>query len=372
MLRKCFALLSIIALFAAARHSFAAGSDGVSRLPYLQEMTSRSVLIAWRTESASEDEIEYKADGGNAKSEYAPEKIAAEIHAVKLSGLAPDRTYWYRLIDLRTSRPLTGWLWFKTFPSSPAASFTFAVLGDSGNGSDYQKKVARQLFLQHPDLVIHTGDVIYGGDTDKDYDAKFFSIYAKLAESAPFFLTIGNHDVTGNEDPYLRNFYLPQDSPGKGRYYSFNCGGVHFVGLDSNEPLAPGSPQYAWLVGDLKASRLPMKVIFFHHPVFSSGYHGSTKGLRKSLEPVFVKFHVTVVFNGHDHDYERMVLIHHVTYVVTGGGGGMLYPVGSSPWTAFSATVHNFVLCTVKNGKIYLKAIDDKGKVFDRDTIAAY
>jgi hypothetical protein len=43
-----------------------------------------------------------------------------------------------------------------------------------------------------------------------------------------------------------------------------------------------------------------------------------------------------MVFNGHDHNYERTVPIGGVTYIVTGGGGKRLYKAGRNVWTAFS------------------------------------
>jgi predicted phosphodiesterase len=341
----------------------------LARLPYLQSMTATSVLIAWRTSQSQIGEIEYKLHRWQ-KIFKVIEKKEGKIHAITLYHLQPNTTYWYRVLNGKSGTPLTGWIWFKTFPLSPNASFTFGVLGDSGNGSSYQKEVAHQLFLHHPDLVIHTGDVIYDGSSDADFDKKFFSIYGKLAETTPFFPSIGNNDwAWDHAKPYLENFYLPQNSPGKGRYYSFNCGGVHFVALNSNEPLEKGSTQYNWLLQDLKKNKRRGIVVYFHHPIYSSGHHGSTLWLRRSLEPLFVHFHVALVFNGHDHDYERTIPIHGVTYIVTGGGGGILYPVGSSAFTAFSATVHHFVFCQVKNNGIDFEAIDDKGKIIDHDQI---
>lgn len=40
----------------------------------------------------------------------------------------------------------------------------------------------------------------------------------------------------------------------------------------------------------------------FHHPLYSSGErHGSNLRLREVLEPLFLKYNVSVVLNGHDH-----------------------------------------------------------------------
>ncbi len=60
----------------------------------------------------------------------------------------------------------------------------------------------------------------------------------------------------------------------------------------------------------------------FHHPLYSSGdRHGSDIRLRKVLEPLFVKYNVSVVLNGHDHFYERIKPQKGISYFVVGSGG---------------------------------------------------
>ncbi len=346
----------------------------ITRYPYLQNMTSHSVLIAWRTLRPVVGGVDLSAISPDTHLQkgrfYEPTGIrtqeprASTHHAILLSHLLPATTYRYQ-IDA-DSQALTGWIKFKTFPEGSDASFSFAVVGDSGTGNSYQKKIAHEMYLVHPDFVIHTGDVIYGGKDDADFDSKFFSIYRASVERIPWFLSLGNHDAALDHGiPYLRNFYLPQNSPGKGRYYSFDCAQGHFVALDSNESMSPESEQYRWLKEDLKHSMAPFKVIFFHHPLYSTGFHGSSTRLREVLEPLFRRYHVTLVLNGHDHDYERSVPIHGITYVVTGGGGGTLYPAMESSWTAHSELDYNFVYCEVSGTKVHLRATNEDGKIFD-------
>ena len=64
--------------------------------------------------------------------------------------------------------------------------------------------------------------------------------------------------------------------------------------------------QIAWLEKELKGSTDEWKIAYFHHPLYSSARgHGSTVALRKALEPLFIRYNVSVVFSGHDHVYER-------------------------------------------------------------------
>jgi len=347
--------------------SSAAPSE-ISRLPYLQDMTSHSVVIAWRTRTAMIGEVQFSPSETSQPISQVKESQTTRKHVIKLSNLTPFKMYRYKIFG--NQAPLTDWISFKTFPEGNDAKFTFAVFGDSGTDSTHQKRIAALVAASHPDFVLHTGDVIYDGKTDADFDSKFFAIYGALAEHVPFFPALGNHDFDWDGGkPYLANFYLPQNSPGKGRYYSFNYAQAHFDALDSNQSLAPSSFQYKWFAHDLADSTQPIKIVYFHHPPYSSGFHGSSLNIRASLAPLLKRYHVTLVLNGHDHDYERSKPIRGTTYVVTGGGGADLYPAFESAFTAYTQTIYDFVLCKVDGLHIHLDAINEQGKVFDQDDL---
>ena len=73
---------------------------------------------------------------------------------------------------------------------------------------------------------------------------------------------------------------------------------------------------------ELKASSNDWKIVVFHHPLYSSGErHGSDLRLREVLEPLFLKYNVSVVLNGHDHFYERVKPQKGIQYFVVGSGG---------------------------------------------------
>jgi len=86
---------------------------------------------------------------------------------------------------------------------------------------------------------------------------------------------------------------------------------------------------------------------------------------------------VDIVFAGHDHDYERSTPRRDyvpgsdgVIYIVSGGGGAPLYTVGSSAFTAFSASVHHTVQVQIESCILSLRAIDTSGAVFDQIALA--
>lgn len=205
----------------------------------------------------------------------------------------------------------------------------------------------------------------------------------------PFYPALGNHDVlTRGGEPLLEALYLPaNDADGTERFYSFEHGDAHFVALDSNGSLEPGSVQRAWLEADLAAASATWLFVYFHHPPYSSSRHGSSVRLRESLGPLFDARGVDIVFVGHDHDYERTFPMAAgqtvdaasdpdyvdpggTVYIVTGGGGRGLYGKGTSFFTAYSESSHHFVQVDVAGSTLTLQAARDDGAVIDRMTIA--
>jgi acid phosphatase type 7 len=117
--------------------------------------------------------------------------------------------------------------------------------------------------------------------------------------------------------------------------------------------------------------------VYFHRSPYSSGgEHGSNLTVRQVFAPVFERHGVDLVLSAHDHDYERSIPWREfvtggaaVTYVVTGGGGAALYPVGTSAWTAKSASSHHYARVTVGDCVMKLEAVRSDGVVFDQAVI---
>jgi predicted phosphodiesterase len=175
----------------------------------------------------------------------------------------------------------------------------FAVIGDSGTGDSNQFRVAQQLTAARPkfnyDLVLMLGDNLYGGSGTVDYVNKFEKPYKALLDAGvKFYAALGNHDNSN------QRLYKPFNMNGE-RFYTFKPGNasVRFFALDSNYM---DKEQLTWLEKELANSQSDWKIMFFHHPMYSSGgRHGSDVQLRELLEPIFLKYGVDVVLAGHDH-----------------------------------------------------------------------
>ena len=158
------------------------------------------------------------------------------------------------------------------------------------------------------------GDNLYGSERPQDFEKKFEIPYKPLLDAGvKFYASLGNHDA--REQRYYKLFNMD----GK-LYYTFSPKpNVRFFALESTYPVPE---QIQWLEKELEASSNDWKIVFFHHPLYSSGdRHGSDLRLREVLEPLFVKYNVSVVLNGHDHFYERVKPQKGIAYFVVGSGG---------------------------------------------------
>jgi hypothetical protein len=248
-------------------------------------------------------------------------------------------------------------------------SFKFGVLGDFGSGSSEQLELAASMAATHAafpyELVITTGDNIYGSERPQDFRRKFEDPYAALLKAGvEFYASLGNHD--SREQRYYELFNMD------GRlYYSFSPQpGVRFFALESTymEP-----EQIEWLEGELKGSNDAWKIAYFHHPLYSSGErHGSDIRLRQAIEPLLVAYNVSVVFAGHDHFYERVEPQKGIAHFVV-GSGGQLRRGNIDRSTGITArgfdTDYAFLVAEIHEDTMNFQAITRGGRVIDSGVV---
>src|SRR4029453_1170157 len=113
-------------------------------------------------------------------------------------------------------------------------ALAFAVIGDSGSGTEAQYQVADQMVAAHRvfpfNFVPMRGDNLDGGDDPQDFERKFAQPYKALLDlRVKFYAALGNHDDSGRQILY-DNFNM-----GEKTYYSFKPrNDVHFFALNSN------------------------------------------------------------------------------------------------------------------------------------------
>lgn len=293
-----------------------AASD-VDRGPYLQNMSSTTMVIRWRDKETNTGSVRY----GLAADELF-EKVEIESdssdHEVLLKNLIPDTRYYYQ-VNNSTETVFS----FRTPPVEGEARPTRVwLLGDSGT-ADVNARNVKNAFEKFnvgsaTDLVLMLGDNAYDSGDDCEYQRAFFDMYPSTIAETPVMPTIGNHDAeTDGGSPYREIFTIPRDGKtggvpsGTESYYSFNYSNIHFVSLDSEtSDRSPSGAMYSWLMADLVANTQDWTVVYFHHPPYSKGSHdsdqsGAMSDMREHYTAIFEMYGVDLVFSGHSHSYER-------------------------------------------------------------------
>jgi hypothetical protein len=327
----------------------------------------------WQSDRPLTGSVRVTDNGGRAVAVPAPDQAAD--HLFRLTGLQPGTTYHYQALE---GGQVVGEGSFHTNRGPGDNHFRFAVLGDTGSGNANQYAIAKRIRDWQPEFVLHTGDVVYEKGLAQDYPARFFGPYHELMASTVMYLSPGNHDYgSGHAKAYLSAIDAPRANPNEPEnWYTFTYGDAQFFALDSNRAFEVGSPQYKWLSSALAHSTAKWKIAYFHHPLYSSGWEGSSVYLRNVWGRLFERYDVQLVFNGHDHDYERItpreVFVrdgHPTQYIVTGGGGAWLRKVGHSSFTAVAQSVYHFMGVTMDGDTLSAEAIDKEGRVIDRWSI---
>lgn len=177
--------------------------------------------------------------------------------------------------------------------------------------ADTAAVVAAGLAQDPAAVVLTLGDHTYPRGTGAEFADCYDPTWGRFKDRT--WPSPGNHEYyTKGAAPYFAYF---GERAGRG-YYSLKLGHWLVISLDSNLPPAPHAAQLAWLKEELArhaapgpetASATPVKpctLAFWHHPLYSSGGHGSVPKMKDAWELLHAAG-AELVLSGHDHDYER-------------------------------------------------------------------
>lgn len=249
-------------------------------------------------------------------------------------------------------------------------SLKFAAFGDFGTGTRWQYETGAQMAKTREkvpfELVLLMGDNLYGQSRPQEYANFFEKPYKSLLDAGvKFYAALGNHDDRNQR--FYKNFNMEEK-----QYYSFKAPkqNVRFFAFESTYP---EPEQIRWFEQELKGSGEDWKILYMHHPLYSSGgRHGSDRALREVLEPLLLKYNVSVVFAGHDHFYERIKPQKGIAHFVI-GSAGKLAPGDidkKSPLTARGFdTDYVFLVGEIVGDQLYFNAITRTGGIVDSGII---
>lgn len=308
----------------------------------------------------------------------------ANYHSVTFKDLKPNQVYTYRVGD---GNIWSEWFQFKTAPAKNEA-FSFIYLGDAQN--DIRSKwsrVIRRAFATHGDarFIVHAGDLINRSNNDNEWGEWHFG-GGFINGMIPSIPSSGNHEYFRDEqrtltlDPHWKAQYtLPENGPKglKESVYYIDYANVRIISLNSQMIVLDSASlkiQAKWLEDVLKNNPQKWTMITYHHPIYSTAKGRDNKEFREVFKPLFEKYHVDLLMQGHDHTYSRG---QNLPTGVSGKVGGPMYVVSvAGPkmykidvephWMdVFAEDTQLFQIISVDGDTLIYNAYKASGEVFD-------
>ena len=278
-----------------------------------------------------------------------------------------------------------------TGPPDGQAGFTddYYEAGDTRRAVTPADSMVALIAAQRPAFHLLAGDICYAdpsgtgqpvknnaphdaGNGFNNFDptlwTTYFATIEKSAAQTPWMFATGNHDMEAlydhNTAPggsshgyagHAARLDLPANGPSRcPSVYSIIYSNVAVISLDANDlsqeiPTNAGystGSQLSWLTDTLTRLRadpsIDFIVAFFHHCAFAtSSAHASDAGVRTALAPLFDRFSVDLVVQGHNHQYER-------TNPIRDGRSTRQAPDQSTIWPATDGTTY---ICVGSGGR---------------------
>jgi Icc-related predicted phosphoesterase len=241
--------------------------------------------------------------------------------------------------------------------------FRFVAYGDTRftdpSNTEASNPQARRALVQaiaeaHPAFISIGGDISYNGNDVNDWKVWDSETAIWRDQKIPVYPALGNHDLHGDQQVALANYFARFPELSNSRYYSVRAANVLMLVLDSSLDEVSGA-QGTWLTQQLDALPADVDFVFvvLHHPPYTSSSDDKKYGgghsarhpeqiLANMLENRQQRMGARiVVFSGHVHNYERH---EHggITYFVTGGGGAHAYPIERAPDDLFRGKNINY------------------------------
>jgi len=354
-----------------------------------QDDPKTSQAVTWRTEVLIRQAVAEIAlsspspDFGNSarqliatSSTLKTGKNLSYYHSVNFTSLRPDTLYAYRVGN---GEAWSEWFQFRTAGEKPDA-FSFIYLGDAQHDIySLWSRTIRAAVLEAPKarFMIHTGDMVDRRNSDKEW-GEWFEAGGWILATIPSIPVAGNHEYKkrGLGGPSLSKYWksqftlpeLSREDLDETVYYN-DFQGVRVVALNSNRAI---KDQAKWMDKLLANNTNRWTIIAFHHPIYSSAKGRNNKKLIKYWKPVFEKYKVDLVIQGHDHIYARgrgfcseAEDCRAPVYVTSVSGPGM-YRLDGRDWMDRAAeNTQLFQVISISGNTLSYQSITVTGQVYD-------
>ena len=327
--------------------------------PFMRDLTVDGVTVVFRTRPESRAAVLYRVAG---EDDIRLEDDEPSLHhEFRLAPLERDKVYVYRVAVEGKEIPGGSF----TTPPSPETPVIIGVYGDTRKYDKPHAEVTAGLARRSPDLVILNRDLVHDGHKESDW-INFFRIEHELLRHTPFYPVIGNHDNRGKMGKLWFETLFGKGSPVR----SIDYGPVHLVILSSEEGIRG---QGRWLEEDLRKARLNPRITFvlafIHHGPYGTGQFNGKPAVAKYIAPVLRKYGPSIVFSGHEHNYERGE-VDGLPYYVSGGGGALLgrrYCRGGRcpEWSHIFESTYHYVMVEASPSELTICTYYPSGKLLE-------
>ena len=235
------------------------------------------------------------------------------FYVASMDSLQAGYYYSYR-VETEGYEP-SEWHWFK-MPDKEQVRRSFLFFGDvqdtlGGNSGQWFAK----LYKKYPEVEFWAcaGDLI-----ERPIDAYWNYLYESadsILASMPLFNATGNHDYIKSlyrkADPRWKHTFVYPDNgatTAKGISYYVDFPDMRFIVIDTDglQDAMTLAGCYKWLRSCLREADDKWKVVMYHHPAYSVRKDRNNYLIRNTFVPLFDKYGVDLVLQGHEHGYMRV------------------------------------------------------------------
>ena len=342
--------------------------------PYLQNPTNNGMTVMWETTIPAYSWVEFGTDTTNLNRVRLIIDGQAEfnesIHKIRLNGLTPGQTYYYRvcsqeILQYKAYSKKFGNIaqsdfYTFTMPEADTDSFTAVIFNDLHQRGNVFQALLKQIENVDYDFVVFNGDCI-DDPANHEQATRFVKLLTEgvHGDRIPTLFIRGNHEIRNAYSIGLRKHF---DYVGGKTYGAFNWGDTRIVMLDCGEDKTDDHKEYSGLndftqlrqeqVGFLqkelasKAFKKADKRILIHHiPLY-----GCDNLCKDLWEPLMKKapFHVAINAHTHRFAYHPKGSLGNNYPAIIGGGNRVE-----------NATV---IILEKKKGELGIKVLNTEGK----------
>lgn len=364
--------------------SHASGSDLPVKVPdyvtYLPTAVPDRIVLCWADDPATSAAVNWRTDTTVAASiaEIAPARDGPDFagdalrvstatqrlntdlgsalyHSARFEDLTPETTYAYRVGD---GTNWSEWVQFQTASTEPKP-FSFIYVGDAQNDiKSFWSRVVRGAYRDAPmaAFILHAGDLVNTANSDAEWGQWFYA-GGFIHRSTRCIAAPGNHEYKDGLSRHWRpTFTFPENGPPglEESVYYIDFQGARIISLNSMEGL---QEQVGWLEDVLSKNDQRWTILTFHYPIYSAAEGRDNPELRALWQPVFDRFRVDLVLQGHDHAYARTELMasENLASGVTQRSekAGTVYVVSVSGPKMYTVAKRPFIRRSIQNKQLY-------------------